>query len=125
MKLREEQIRQFEQDGYLVVEGVLSDAEIEALRRRIEEIATGRAEFPDENLEYEPGVIEDQRRMENLNATEAGPQAAQADQGEPGWSLGTYAARLAGGCSASAARLEQGSSAVLRGPCARLCLTLA
>jgi ectoine hydroxylase-related dioxygenase (phytanoyl-CoA dioxygenase family) len=72
MKLNEDQISQFHRDGYILVEGLLSESEVEALRQRVEDIATGTKDFPEERLEYEPGAEKNERRMESLRKINQG-----------------------------------------------------
>jgi ectoine hydroxylase-related dioxygenase (phytanoyl-CoA dioxygenase family) len=51
------QVAQYEEHGFLVVENVLTEEELDALRRRTEDIAEGRLEhFPDENIQLEPNA---------------------------------------------------------------------
>ena len=56
MKLSEQQVKRFREDGFLVVEGLLSSDEVEVLRQRTEEIAMGKVDFPRDRIEYEPGA---------------------------------------------------------------------
>ena len=59
MKLTEKEIHRFQQDGYLVVEQLLSPDELRDLRERTEDIAAGRVDFPREKIEFEPGAPEE------------------------------------------------------------------
>ena len=56
MKLSDQQVNQFQKDGILVVEGLLSPEEMGTLRKRTEDIAAGRVDFPGDKIEYEPGA---------------------------------------------------------------------
>lgn len=57
MKLSERQVEQFSADGVLVVEDLLGAEEVEALGKRAEWVASGRAEHIGENLlQVEPRV---------------------------------------------------------------------
>ncbi len=47
---------QYEEEGYLVVEDLLSQPELQRLHRRTIDIAEGRVDFPPENIELEPGA---------------------------------------------------------------------
>ena len=62
--LTPQQVEQFETDGYLVLDPCLEEGEVEALRRRVRQIAEGDLDFPEKSIEYEPGACE--RRMQNL-----------------------------------------------------------
>ncbi len=66
MRLSQDQIQQYHGDGYLVVEDLFSETEVGALGQRVEDIAAGRVPFPEEGLEYEPGVKDRQRHIDNL-----------------------------------------------------------
>lgn len=56
MNFRHEQVATFEENGYLIVEGLLDHQEVEELAARTMAIATGEADhFPDEYIELEPG----------------------------------------------------------------------
>ena len=61
MRLTEEQVAQFGDVGYLVVEDMLTADEVAAVRRRTEDIAAGSVDFPAAALEFEPRS-EDQGR---------------------------------------------------------------
>ncbi len=54
--LGDEQVAQCEQDGFLIVEDLLSKPELETIRRRIVDIVEGRTDFPEEHLEFEPNA---------------------------------------------------------------------
>ncbi len=55
MKLGNRQRDQYEKQGYLIVPQLLTPAEVESLRQRTLEIATGQLDhFPRENIEFEP-----------------------------------------------------------------------
>ncbi len=66
MRLSQEQVEQYHRDGFLVLEGLLSETEVGTLRQRVEDIAAGRVPFPEEGLEYEPGAKEHRRNIDNL-----------------------------------------------------------
>ncbi len=72
MKLNEQQIRQFQKDGYLVVKGLLSPDELETLRERTDDIAAGRVEFPREKIEYEPGAPVDALSLDHVRKINEG-----------------------------------------------------
>lgn len=74
MTLSEEQTTQFEKDGYLVVEGLLTEEEIATLRQRTEDIAEGIIAFPDSKLEFEPGFSDQQNKIANLRKINAPAQ---------------------------------------------------
>ena len=57
MKLSDQQVRQFQEDGFLVVEDLLDQEEVETLRRRAEWVAAGQAPYiSKEQLQVEPRV---------------------------------------------------------------------
>ena len=62
--LTAQQVDQFETDGYLVLDPCLEEGEVEALRRRVRQIAEGELDFPNDSIEYEPGASGP--RMESL-----------------------------------------------------------
>ncbi len=62
--LSTEQIETYHQDGYLILDAVLSPQQIAALDKHVRAIAAGETDFPEGSLEYEPGAT--QRRMESL-----------------------------------------------------------
>ena len=72
MRLDKEQIARYEQDGYVIVEDVLSESELETLRTRTEDIATGRVDVPERILEFEPGTATGERRLESLRKINEG-----------------------------------------------------
>lgn len=58
MQLSEEQVKQFWEDGYLIVENLLNEEEVATLRERAEWVANGTApHIPKERLQVEPGVV--------------------------------------------------------------------
>ena len=64
--LNQEQIKQFRLNGFLVVENVLSAAELDALDRHCDFIASGKAEhIPDTSIQLEPVFREGKRRVED------------------------------------------------------------
>ena len=72
MRLDQDQIGQFEKDGYLVVEDVLSSAQTETLRKRTTEIGQKKVPFPEELIEYEPGAEGDERDLEHVRKINCG-----------------------------------------------------
>ena len=54
--LGDEQVAQFERDGFLIVEDLISEPELETIRRRIVDIVQGRTDFPKKHLEFEPNA---------------------------------------------------------------------
>ena len=51
-----EQVAQFQADGYLDIPKILNEAEVDQLRERTKQIAEGRInDFPAASIEYEPG----------------------------------------------------------------------
>ena len=62
--LTPQQVEQFDADGYLVLDPCLREEEVEALRHRVQQIAEGDSQVPEEAIEYEPGAS--RRRMANL-----------------------------------------------------------
>ena len=71
MKLTLAQISEFEKNGYLVVEGMLTESHVAALRQRTEDIASGRVDFPANCIEFEPGS-EDGRDIRSLRKINRG-----------------------------------------------------
>ncbi len=49
---------QYKEEGYLVVEDLLTQQELQRLRQRTIDIAEGRVDFPPENIELEPGAAQ-------------------------------------------------------------------
>ena len=72
MKLTEDRIARYQRDGYLVVENLLSDAELDLLRMRTHQIATGEVNFPRDRIEYEPGAKGDERSLELVRKINGG-----------------------------------------------------
>ena len=57
MQLSEDQVRKFQEDGVLIVEDLLDEAEVETLRKRAEWVASGQSpDIPKGNLQVEPRV---------------------------------------------------------------------
>jgi phytanoyl-CoA hydroxylase len=56
MTLKPEQVAQYREDGFLIVQNLLSPEEVEALGQRIDDACAGRVEFPDTDMEWEPGA---------------------------------------------------------------------
>ena len=54
MKLDAQTVEEYEENGYIVVEDLFDDSELETILGRIEEIAAGNTEFPAACIEYEP-----------------------------------------------------------------------
>ncbi len=77
MQLDETQVKQFGEDGFLVIEDLLSAPEVEELRQHTEQIAAGRLPFPQESLEWEPGTEPQDRGMMTLRKINS---CAQHDQ---------------------------------------------
>ena len=64
--LKQEQIEQFHLNGFLVVENVLSAAELDTLDRHCDLIASGKAEhIPDTSIQLEPVFREGKRPVED------------------------------------------------------------
>ena len=63
----EEQVAQYELDGFLIVEDLLSEPELETIRRRIVDIVEGRTDFPEEYLEFEPNAAQT-RHLDNIES---------------------------------------------------------
>ena len=60
------QVASFQRDGFLVVEGVLSEDEVAALAARADLIAAGEADhIPDANVQLEPAFLSGEREIEN------------------------------------------------------------
>ena len=76
MVLDQSQVTQFEETGHLVVESLISAAELETVRERMSAIAEGRVEFPAAQLEFEPGLDDDLPAMQRLRKIN---EAAQFD----------------------------------------------
>ena len=66
LKLAAEQITKYLHDGYIVIDDMLSEHKLAALRQHVEDIAEGRVEFPEQSLEYEPSVNVLRRHMRHL-----------------------------------------------------------
>ncbi|OGG46772.1 MAG: hypothetical protein A3F84_12475 [Candidatus Handelsmanbacteria bacterium RIFCSPLOWO2_12_FULL_64_10] len=65
MRLSEQQVKQFWEDGFLIVEGLLDQGEVETLRRRAEWVASGQAShIPKGNLQVEPRVAQGELQAE-------------------------------------------------------------
>ena len=65
MKLLAQQVEQFWEDGFLIVEDLLDREEIETLRRRVEGIASGQTpHIPKESLQVEPRVAQGELQAE-------------------------------------------------------------
>lgn len=45
----------YRRDGFVTIESLLTPAELQALKSRMDDIASGRAPFPAEMIEFEPG----------------------------------------------------------------------
>ena len=66
MKLCQEQVAQFHQKGYIVVEDLLSTDEVETLRQEVVDIVEGRSDFPAAKIEYEPNPGPDVAPIDRL-----------------------------------------------------------
>lgn len=66
MTISKDQIAAYERDGHVIVEDVVSEPELNVLRERTEQIATGEVAYPRESLEYEPTAKGDERSLESL-----------------------------------------------------------
>jgi phytanoyl-CoA hydroxylase len=77
MKLSQEQIAQFHEKGYIVVEDLLSVDQVEVLRQRVADIAEGRTNYPEECIEYEPGANDQVPPIDRLRKLNS---CAQHDQ---------------------------------------------
>ena len=56
MVLSEEMVTRYEEDGFFVVEDLMTNDEVEALLQQIAGIAEGSVEFPAAKIEFEPGA---------------------------------------------------------------------
>ena len=56
MPLSQEQIKRFNEDGFLPMEDMLTPLEVEALHLRLEDIGNKVVDFPDEFVQIEPSV---------------------------------------------------------------------
>ena len=54
MKVPEESVKRFKEEGYLPVENILSISEVEQIRKRLEDIAKGETDFPEKYIQIEP-----------------------------------------------------------------------
>jgi phytanoyl-CoA hydroxylase len=63
--LSQEQIDQYRQNGYTVLENALDEQAVQALRTRVEGIATGALPFPEACIEFDPGASRT-RHIDNL-----------------------------------------------------------
>lgn len=66
MTITQDQIAAYGRDGQVVVEDVVTRDELELLRKRTEQIATGEVDYPRDGLEYEPTAKGDERSLESL-----------------------------------------------------------
>ncbi len=66
MTISQEQIDSYKRDGHLIVENVVAEEELDALRKRTDQIATGEVPYPVESLEYEPTAKGDERSLASL-----------------------------------------------------------
>lgn len=65
MRLSDQQVKQFREDGFLIVEGLLDRGEVETLRKRVEWVASGGAShIPKGNLQVEPRVAQGELQAE-------------------------------------------------------------
>ena len=69
MVITAERVERYHEDGYLIVENLFSREEIDVLRERIEDVCNGRTDFPQKELEYEPGKpgVRDIRHVRKLH----------------------------------------------------------
>ena len=60
----------YRNNGYLVVENLLSESELQALRNKTSDILAGHTDFPVENMELEPGAngVRNAATVRKLNA---------------------------------------------------------
>ena len=63
--LSQEQIDQYLQEGYTVLENALDEQAVQTLRTRVEGIAAGELPFPDACIEFDPGAPR-KRHIDNL-----------------------------------------------------------
>lgn len=66
MSLTPAQFKEFEAEGFLVVDDLLSPSEVDELKEHTEQIADGHLPFPQEFLEWEPGTANENRCMMTL-----------------------------------------------------------
>ena len=66
MKLDESQVRQFESQGFLVVENLLGESEVDGLTQRMQDLVDGTVPFPQDSLEWEPGTDPQNRGANTL-----------------------------------------------------------
>ena len=68
--LQEMDIKQYQEQGYLIVENLISDQEIKQLRQRTEDIIAGHIpEYPSSTIELEPGATRiEMKTVRKLNA---------------------------------------------------------
>ncbi|MCH2374819.1 MAG: phytanoyl-CoA dioxygenase family protein [Planctomycetes bacterium] len=73
--LAEDEISHYNDRGYLIVNNVLTDDELEALRERTADIANGKVEFPASSVEFEPGADGNRSlaTVRKINAAEEDP----------------------------------------------------
>jgi hypothetical protein len=64
MSLTSSQVDQFHQDGFLAVDNVLTELEMEALHLRLQDIGNRIVDFPEQYIQVEPQVAE--KCQENL-----------------------------------------------------------
>ena len=66
MKPSDDQVTQYEEDGYFVMEGLMTDEEVEELRVEAERIAAGEVDFPVELVEFEPHAAPETPPLDRL-----------------------------------------------------------
>ena len=72
MKPSDEQVAQYEEDGFFVMERLMTDDEVEELRQRAEQIASGEVDFPAARIEFEPNAAPDASPMDRLRKINEG-----------------------------------------------------
>ena len=72
MKLNAEKVTEYEEQGFIIVEDLITDDEIEELRQQIAGIADGTVEFPPAAIEYDPGAEKEAAPVDRLRKINEG-----------------------------------------------------
>jgi len=69
MEITQELVDRYAEDGCIIVESLFSKEEIDLLGRHIEDVCSGKIDFPDQELEWEPGMerVRDMRQLRKLH----------------------------------------------------------
>lgn len=69
MALNPEQVRRYHEDGFLIVDDLVSAEEVKALGQRIEDACSGKVDFPEREMEWEPNAphVRDMKHVRKLH----------------------------------------------------------